>query len=163
MIGFEVDGQALKRVSMALAQEADGKQLKRDLAKNIRKSLAPAVAEARAGILSMPSKGLPVEGQPLRAAISRRIRAQAKLSGRYPGARVHVTKKGMPRGFELAARRTNRRKGWRHPVFGNTEVWAQQTGQPDWFDGPMRRGRSGYRRAVIAAMSEAARRITRKV
>ncbi len=163
MIALETDGQALKRVAMALRAEEDGKQLHRDLGKHIRKALAPAVAEARAGIRSMPSGGLPVEGGGLRQAISRRIRAQAKMSGRFPGARVRVTKRGMPRGFELAARRTNRRKGWRHPVYGNTDVWARQIGKPGWFDDPMRRGRTRYRAAVLTAMNTAARRITRKV
>ncbi|SNY29061.1 hypothetical protein [Paractinoplanes atraurantiacus] len=163
MIGVETDGQALKKVARALRDEEDGKALARDLGKSIRKALEPAVIEARAGIMGMPSMGLPVEGQPLRQAISRRIKAQARLSGRAPGARVRVTKKGMPRGFELAARRTNRRKGWRHPVHGNTEKWVQQIGQPGWFDDPMRRGRPRYRAAVLTAMNEAARRITRKV
>ena len=163
MIALETDGQALKRVALALRAEENGKALARDLGKNIRAALAPAVAEARAGINAMSSQGLPVEGQPLRQAIARRIRAQAKMSGRAPGARVRVSKKGMPRGFELAARRTNRRKGWRHPVFGNTDVWVAQTGRPGWFDDPMRRGRPRYRKAVLAAMNEASRRITRKV
>lgn len=163
MIALETDGRALKRVAMALRQEADGKQLHRDLGKSIRKALAPAADEARAGIRSMPSAGLPVEGGGLRQAIARRVRAQAKMSGRLPGARVRVTKRGMPRGFELAARRTNRRKGWRHPVFGDTDRWAQQIGKPGWFDDPMRRGRPRYRAAVLAAMNESARRITRKV
>jgi hypothetical protein len=163
VIALETDASALKRVAAALYAEADGKALRRDLGKNIRTALAPAVAEARAGIRSMPSGGLPTEGGGLRQAISRRIRAQAKMSGRFPGARVRVTKRGMPRGFELAARRTNRRKGWRHPVYGNTDVWAQQTGKPGWFDDPMRRGRPRYRAAVLAALNESARRITRKV
>jgi hypothetical protein len=163
VITLETDTSALKRVAMALRQESDGKALARDLGKNIRKALAPAVAEARAGIRSMPSAGLPVEGGGLRQAIARRIRAQAKLSGRYPGARVRVTKRGMPREFQLAARRTNRRKGWRHPVYGNTDVWTRQLGKPGWFDDPMRRGRPRYRAAVLAALNESARRITRKV
>lgn len=163
MIALEADASALKRVATALNAEADGKALRRDLGKNIRKALAPAVAEARAGIRSMSSAGLPVEGGGLRQAIARRIRAQAKLSGRTPGARVRVSKRGMPRGFELAARRTNRRKGWRHPVYGNRNVWVSQLGKPGWFDDPMRRGRPRYRAAVLAALNESARRITRKV
>lgn len=162
MIALETDASALKRVAMALRQEADGKQLHRDLGKNIRKALAPGVAEVRQGIRSMPSAGAPAEGGSLRAAIARRIRAQAKMSGRFPGARVRVTKRGMPRGFELAARRTNRKKGWRHPVYGK-DRWVQQIGKPGWFDDPLRRGRPRYRAAVLAAMNDAARRITRKV
>jgi hypothetical protein len=163
VIALEADVLALKRVAAALYAESDGRTLRRDLGKRIRKALAPAVADARAGILSMPSAGLHAEGGGLRQAIARRVRAQAKLSGRSIGARVRVSKRGMPRGFELAARRTNRRKGWRHPVFGHTDRWVAQVGKPGWFDDPMRRGRPRYRAAVLSAMNEAARRITRKV
>ncbi|GAA2681704.1 hypothetical protein [Actinoplanes palleronii] len=163
MITFGVDGQSLKTVAAHLAAQENGKLLKRELGAKIRKALQPAVAEARAGILAMDSGGLPLDGGGLRAAIARRVRAQAKLSGRFPGAKVHVSKRGMPRGFELAARRTNRRKGWRHPVFGNTDVWARQLGRPGWFDDPMRRGRPRYRRAVLEAMETVARQITRRV
>lgn len=162
MISVDFDGQALTTVARHLAEQENGRLLKRELGKRVRKALAPAVAEARAGILAMDSLGLPVDGGGLRQAIARRIRAQAKLSGRFAGARVRVTKRGMPRGFELAARRTNRRKGWKHPVFGNTNAWSQQIGRPGWFDDPMRRGKPRYRRAVLEAMGTVARKITRK-
>ena len=164
MIGLQVDRRDLDRIVRHLRAEENGAQLRRDLAKNIRHALRPAVAEAKASIRSMPSTGAlgKATGEGLRQAIARRVRAEARLSGRAVGARVKVRKTGMPRGFENAAKRTNRAKGWRHPVFGNRDAWAHQIGKPEWFDGPMRANRAEYRRAVRKAMADAARRITRR-
>jgi hypothetical protein len=63
------------------------------------------------------------------------------------------------RGFPNAPKRTNRAGGWRHPVFGNREVWITQHGKVDWFDRSFQ-GREGhYKAAVEAAMENMARRI----
>lgn len=162
MIGLTTDTDDLRDLARALGAEADGKKLRRELTTNIRKALAPAVAEAKSSILSMTSGGLAHDGPPLRAAIARQVKAQARVTGRSAGAKVRVTKKGMPREFAWAARRTNRSKGWRHPVYG-TDTWVSQTGKPGWFDDPMQRNRAMYRKAVREAMAQSARRITRRV
>jgi hypothetical protein len=162
MISVLVDSYDLKKLVAVLRTEENGKLLRRDLAKNIRRALAPAVREAKAGIMAMASAGIPAEGEPLRAAIARQVKAEARLSGRSAGARVKAKKRGMPRGFVNAPKRTNRAKGWRHPVHGR-DVWVHQIGRPDWFDGPMQRNKGEYRRAVIHAMGETARRISRRV
>jgi hypothetical protein len=160
VIEVRVDSSDLRRLGLALRVEENGKQLRRDLTKEIRRALAPAVAEARAGIMAMGSSG-PSAGVPLRAAIARQVRAEARLSGRTPGARVKAKKRGMPRGFVNAPKRTNRAAGWRHPVYGHG--WAQQFGRPGWFDEPMQRNKGAYRAAVIKAMGDTARRVTRRV
>lgn len=163
MIGLEVDTADLKRLSAALRAEENGAQLRRDLTTAIRRSLRPAVAEAKSSIRSMPSTGGlgKAAGGGLRQAIARRVRAEARLGGRTVGARVKVVKVGMPRGFINAAKRTNRAAGWRHPVFGR-DRWVHQTGLPNWFDGPMQRNKAVYREAVKHAMADTARRITRR-
>lgn len=162
MIKMSVDTEALKTLGKALGQEADGKKLRRDLAKNMRQALAPAVAEAKAGIMSMSSGGLPHTGAPLRSAIARQVKAEARLTGRSTGARVKVKKRSMPRGFLNAPKRTNSHKGWRRQVYGRG-VWVEQRGKPGWFDDPMKRSAPQARKAVLAAMNESARRIVRKI
>lgn len=159
MIELSADTQALQALAKKLGAEADGKKLRRDLAKEMRGALAPAVAEAKSGILSMSSGGLPHDGPPLRAAIARQIRAEARLSGRATGARVRAKKKSLPREFKNAPKRTNSRKGWRRRIYGR-DVWVQQKGEPGWFDDPMKRHRREYRAAVLSAMNSAAKRIT---
>jgi hypothetical protein len=159
MIGMTVDTSALQTLGRALGAEADGKKLRRDLAKNMRTALAPAVAQAQSGIKSMSSGGLPHTGPPLRAAIARQVKAEARLSGRSTGARVKARKKSMPRGFANAPKRTNSHKGWRRQVYGRG-AWVTQRGRPGWFDEPMKRNAKQYRAAVLAAMEQAAKRIS---
>jgi len=161
VIEYRVDASDLQRLTRALRSHEDGKALRRGLTKEIRGALAPAVAEAKSAILGMSSSGLS-EGGSLRTAIARQIKAEARLSGRSAGARVKAKKRGMPRGFANAPKRTNRAAGWRHPVYGR-DAWVQQLGKPGWFDDSMQGNRAAYRAAVIQAMGNVARQITRRV
>lgn len=165
MIGLRVDASDLRALGRALRVEENGKLLRRDLTKEIRRALAPAVKEAKAGIRAMSSTGGGLgkaNGPGLRQSIARQIRVEARLSGRTPGARVKAKKIPNVRGFANAAKRTNRARGWRHPVFGR-DVWAEQIGRPGWFDDPMKANAREYRAAVVRAMASTARRITRRV
>lgn len=159
---MEVDASALKALGAALGAEADGKKLRRDLAKEMRGALQPAAAAAKSSIMSMASSGLYSTGTPLRATIARGVKAEARLTGRSTGARVKATKKGMPREFANAPKRTNSAKGWRRRVF-RSDTWVTQMGRPDWFDQPMEQSAPEARAAVVRAMGAAARRITRRV
>lgn len=107
----------------------------------------------------MPSAGLEHDGEPLRSAIARRIVGEVRFSGRATGIRIRAKRKGMPRGFEHAPKRTNAKGGWRRPVYGNREVWVTQVGQPQWFDDVMSDQRPDARAKCLAAMEETARRI----
>lgn len=162
MIELSVDQQALQALARALSDEADGKKLRRDLAKNMRQALEPAKQEIRAGLMSMGTAGIPVEGPPLRTVVLQKLKAEARLTGRKTGARLRIPKKGMPRNFPNAPKRLNSKKGWRHKVWGR-DVWVQQMGKPEFFDRPTIQHKAEYRAAVLAAMNESARRITRRV
>lgn len=142
----------------ALRAEEDGKQLRKDLAKNMREALKPGAQEAKSAILGMVS--LSGGASPaLRPAIARKIRPEVKLGGRWSGARVKAFKTKNIRGFPNAPKRTNRASGWRHPVWGNRENWVTQHGKIEWFDRAFQ-GREGiYKAAVEQAMEDMARRI----
>ncbi|MDM4722748.1 hypothetical protein QTQ03_25280 [Micromonospora sp. WMMA1363] len=158
MIELSVDQQALQALGRALKAEADGKHLRRDLAQSLRDALQPALGEIRSGLMAMPASGaIPTEGGPLRTEVLKHLKAEARLSGRSTGARVRIKKRG-PRGFALAARRLNRKRGWRHRVYGR-DVWVRQIGKPKYFDDPLTERRSEYRAAVLAAMNATAARI----
>lgn len=163
MIRIEVKADDLAALARSIRNEVDGKKLVRGLTADIRKALRPAVDEAKSSIMSMSSLGIPAEGEPLRSAIARQVKAEVRASGQKAGARVKARKRGMPRGFANAPKRTNRVAGWRHPVYGSADNWAHQIGKPNWFDDAMRRHHRGVRDAVVHAMAESARRITRKV
>jgi hypothetical protein len=150
--------EGLAALTRAIRAEADGKELRRDLAKNMREALKPGAAEAKSSIMGMGSGGLRT-GPALRSSIARKIRPEVKLGGRWSGARVKAFKTRNVRGFVNAPKRTNRAGGWRHPLFGNREVWVQQHGKVDWFDRSFE-GREGvYKQAVEAAMENMARRL----
>lgn len=141
----------------ALRAEEDGKELRKDLAKNMREALKPGAQQAKNSIMGMVS--LHGATPALRTSIARKIRPEVKLGGRWSGARVKAFKTKNIRGFPNAPKRTNRASGWRHPVYGNRENWVQQRGKLEWFDRAFQ-GREGlYREAVEAAMNDMARRI----
>lgn len=154
--------EGLHALVRALREEEDGRQLRRELARNLRAALRPAAAEAKSSIMAMSSSGL-TSAPALRSSIARKIRPEIKLGGRWSGARVKAFKTPGIRNFKNAPKRTNRASGWRHPVFGNRDEWVQQHGKLLWFDRAFQ-GREGqYLHAVREAMDEMARRIASRV
>jgi hypothetical protein len=155
--------ERLTDLAKALKAEEDGKELRRELLRNFRTALAPARDAARAAIKSMPVKGRHgVGGQQLRAGIARRIVVQTRLSGKFPGVSLKAKKTPNIRDFSNAPKRMQRRKGFRHPVFGDTEWWVTQMGKPGWFDNAVDQRRGEYRRAVAQVLDEMAERIKRR-
>jgi hypothetical protein len=144
----------------AIRAEEDGKQLRKELAANMRDALKPGAQQAKSSVMGMIS----LHGaQPaLRTSIAKKIRPEVKLGGRWSGARVKAFKTKNIRGFANAPKRTNRAAGWRHPAWGNREVWVHQHGKLEWFDRAFQ-GREGiYKQAVEQAMEDMARRIANR-
>jgi hypothetical protein len=153
-VSVSVDGiQALGR---ALSAEADGKALRKELAKNMRGALNPAADRAKTGIMSMRSEGH-TSGPGLRTAIAKKIRPEVKLGGRWTGARVKAKKTPGLRGFANAPKRTQRPGGWRTKDWNGS--WRTQVGKFDWFDRAMAGRDDVYKQAVLDAMEAMARRI----
>lgn len=154
--------EGLAALVRALREEEDGKQLRKDLAKNMREALKPGAAEAKGSIMAMPTVGQRRSSPPLRTSVARKIRPEVKLGGRWSGARVKAFKTKNVRNFPNAPKRLNRPGGWRHPLFGNREVWVQQTGKVGWFDRAFEGREDQYRAAVERAMEDMARRIANR-
>jgi hypothetical protein len=146
----------------ALKAEDDGKQLKKDLLRNLRQALKPVQDEVKREINSMGSHG-GEHGMALRRTVARKVVVQTRMSGRSAGVRLIAKKTPGLRGFRNAPKRLNSKKGWRHPVMGDREDWVHQMGKPDWFDGPVRARRSEFRKAVADVLDEMADRIRRRV
>lgn len=160
---FTIDQRDMQIVAKALRAELDGKQLRKDLIREMKGAAEPARDEARAAVLAIPTSGGPRTGEPLRQAIAERTTTEVRLSGRSTGVRVRVKGRGMPRGFRFAGRMLNRPRGWRHRVFGR-DVWVSQTASsPRWFDGTMRRHRDEMKTAVREPLEAMARRIADRV
>lgn len=154
----------LVELARALKAEEDGKQLRKDLVRNLRTAVQPAAKGAKQAALAMPSKGH--AGPSLRRDVAKRIGVQVKTGGRSVGVKVRATGTRV-RGFTNAPRLLNSRKGWRHPNIGagrrgQSDWVAQRSPRPEWFDKEMRRRDPEYQRAVRAAMDDMAKRIARR-
>ncbi|MFF7180138.1 hypothetical protein [Streptomyces sp. NPDC008121] len=150
--------EGLDALVRAIRAEADGKQLRKDLAKNMRDALRPGAAQAKSGIMAMASSGAGT-GAGLRSGIAKKIRPEVKLGGRWSGARVKAFKTPGLRGFANAPKRTNRRDGgWRTLTYGR-EPWRTQFGKKGWFDESFVNDADRYRQAVHEAMEDMARRL----
>jgi len=159
-VELHVEEKGIKRLVIALRAEADGKKLRNDFIRELRKAVEPAKDDSKSAIMSMHSSGL-TRGAPLRAAIASQVKTEVRVSGDRSGIRVKAGRRGMPRGFGQAPRRTNAGEGWRHPVFGrDARIWVRQIGKPGWFDDTLSARRDEYRIAVHRAMEAAARRIS---
>ncbi|MGW3346800.1 hypothetical protein ACWDA3_26105 [Nonomuraea rubra] len=157
LISVEVQHKGLEALARVLKEQEDGKQLRRELARNMREALAPAATLAKSGIMAMASAG-PGTSPGLRSEIAKKIRPEVKLSGRWTGARVKARKIPGIRGFANAPKRTQSRKGWRTQSYGNG-VWRTQMGRIEWFDRALDGQQSRYRAAVLKAMEDMAERI----
>lgn len=158
-LGLELDAGNLRAVSRALRAEEDGKALRKELTKNMRDALRPGAAQAKSAIMSMAST-TPHAGPALKTAIARKIRPEVRISGKFPGAKIKAFKTKNLRGFPNAPKRTNRASGWRHPVYGNREVWVQQTGKAKWFDRAFEGQDAHYKRQVQFALADMVNRIS---
>lgn len=78
------------------------------------------------------------------------------------GVRIQVTAKGvkiiasssrLPDSQKSLPRHLDSDKGWRHPVFGNTENWVHQRGGP-WFAATITPKAPAFRAACVEAMEE---------
>lgn len=159
-VDLSIDTDDLRQFAAILNRAAEPKRLRRELAKDLRGALQPAVQQAKAGINAVGHDSRSRPSPAIRPAIGRNIRAEVRLTARTTGARVKVKKTRNVRGFLNAPKLMNRDK-FRHRVFGGEE-WVEQVGKPGWFDDPMQEGRARYRAAVQRVMEAWADRMTRK-
>lgn len=74
------------------------------------------------------------------------------LAFRVRAGNLPPSQRKLPRRWDLPG-------GWRHPVFGNREVWVSQIGHP-YFRTTVTNNRGQVTSAVVAAMAVAAEKIT---
>ena len=154
--------EGLNALVRAIRAEGDGKELRKDLARNMRDAMRPATADAKSAIMGMSSAG-PGTSPALRSAIAKKIRPEVKLGGRWTGARIKAFKTKNTRGFVNAPKRTNRPRGWRHLVYGREDSWVTQHGKAKWFDHAMDGIETNARDAVHQAMEDMARRLASRI
>jgi len=66
-VDVSVTHDGLDALVRAIRAEADGKELRKELATNLRAALQPAIGDARAGIMGMASAGMGTASPGLRS------------------------------------------------------------------------------------------------
>lgn len=155
MIELSLDQLALERVEAAITFEEDAKALKRDFGTQLKQAVDPALPVIASELMAMGGS-IPVS-PPLRMAVLSGLSTKVRYSGPAPGVRVAISRKGMPRGFDDAARKINQ-GSWSHPLWGRADS-VVQTGAEDFFDRPLQDRKAEMRRAVEQAIENMAERI----
>lgn len=159
LVDVTVSREGIQALTRAIRAEEDGKELRKQLAKDLRDALKPAADQAKAGIMAMHASGSR-SSPALRSSIARKIRPEIKLGGRWTGARVKARKTLNVRHFANAPKRTQAAGGWRAPSWGRS--WRVQHGRTDWFDHAMEADAARYRAAIHDAMEAMARRLAQR-
>ncbi|MEV7394349.1 hypothetical protein [Streptomyces sp. NPDC091215] len=129
-IGLRDSGD-LRRIGREL-RRMDDKELKKRFRKELRAAAAPLVPKVRASIRSIPSsRSYRPDG--LRGALSRATRLEVKTAGRQAGVAIRVDGRKMPAHMKSLPSMVEGKKRWRHPVFGNRDVWVDQAAEPYFY------------------------------
>ncbi|HEY5990543.1 MAG TPA: hypothetical protein VIV12_29750 [Streptosporangiaceae bacterium] len=133
-----LDSGDLKALNRAFKKAADGKELRAELRTGLRNVLKPIVPEVRAAFKASPSMGhggmsrKSRDRADLRVLLAKATRVEVKLTGRQAGARIRVDGRRMPDGLKGIPKAWEAEGGarWRHPAWGNRNVWVQQRSRP---------------------------------
>jgi hypothetical protein len=122
----------LKRIAAEL-RSTGNKQLKSEFGKELRAAARPMVPAVRRAIRQIPSKrGYSADG--LRGRMSKAVKLEVRTTGRDAGVRIRVDGRKMPdKQRALQSYMEGLKKPWRHPVYGNKEVWVKQDAHPYFF------------------------------
>jgi len=160
------DGEKDFRALAANLRRAGNGQLQLALRRNLRAAAQPVLGELRTAVQAVTvssSRGgtaHPDYSRQLRSRIAKALR----ISVAYRGVRFNVQGQAMgdPKyGAVLAKYMDSTLPGyqkWRHPVFGNTEVWEEQRGQP-WFFVTIMENAATFEAACVEAVNEVIREI----
>lgn len=181
---FKVEGSARFREAAKQLREAGRVDLRREMVSRMRVVGKEIVADQRAEVRNLrvtsppfyrggfrpewtPTgmRKLPVRRRPntrstgLRDRVARTLTVEIKTTG---NPRVRFISKGdkMPAGQQNMPRNMDKPKGWRHPVFGNWEMWVAQTGGP-WFWPPIKRKIRVFRERIDEAITATVEKIER--
>jgi hypothetical protein len=127
------DSGDLKRVNRQLREQANGKELVRDLRIGLRDVLNPIRDEVKRAYRAAPSGrgGTRRRGGSLRGLLAKATRTEVRTTGRMAGARIRVDGRKMPTGQRsIPAYWEGEKRPWRHPVYGNRQVWRVQPARP---------------------------------
>jgi len=120
-------GREVAKIAKAL--RAIDKKLPAQLRKDIRAAATPIVAKAKANARSLPVRS--TDANKIRAAVARGVGVQVKTG---KNARIRIVTRMPEKSEAIIPRGFDSPKGFRHPVFGNSDIWVSQIPEKsDWF------------------------------
>ncbi|MET9086167.1 hypothetical protein ABZX77_30550 [Streptomyces sp. NPDC004237] len=151
------DSGDMRRIAREL-RRMDDAELKKRFRRELRKAAAPLVPVVRASIRGIPSKRAYSPGG-LRGTLAKATRLEVKTTGREAGVAIRVDGRKMPAHMKSLPSMVEGKKRWRHPVFGNREVWVDQPKHP-YFYNVVRVAGPASRRAVNKVLDGISRDIS---
>lgn len=177
----------LRTLAGQLRGAGDG-DLVKELRAGIRKAAGPARADAREAVLALHVTGsgeattragggararegyatarLRTEWAKARArrntGLRQTVAAATGIRVRARGVRIEVDSSRLPPDQRTLPRHLESDRGWRHPVYGNRNVWAHERGGA-WFYPAMRRNVPAFHEALGQSMDVAAAKLAEKV
>lgn len=125
-------GTELRRISKELRTMGDGKEIKKRFSRDLRAAAAPLVPAVRSAIAAIPATSGDHTG--LRTEMARATGLTVRTTGRQASVSIQVDGRKMPSGRKaLQAYMEGLKRPWRHPVFGNRDVWVTQQPHPYFF------------------------------
>lgn len=156
--------EQLRALSKDLRRAEEGKEIRREMVRELKSTAGELVQYEKQVVLSMPSKGENARRgrRGLRRRFATATQARVRASGDNAGVSVLVNPKRMPAGQQNLPAYMNAEPGYerlRHPVFG-TDAWVQQPPWP-WFYAAARPFEGVAQRRLIAVLDKYADRIER--
>jgi hypothetical protein len=159
MLDFTVEPKSvadLRRMSTRVRRSMDGPALRRDAVKQLRAAVKPVERDVKAAALALPASA--GSAGVLRRRIAGAVGTQVRLSGRSAGVRLRVRKTPLGSAENLPQRMNTGQ--WRHPVYGNRDVWVTQHSRRGWFDATARAARPRVRRQVKQVFDDIERKLS---
>lgn len=119
----------------------------------LQREMAPLLAIVKARAMALPVRGTKHTGLRGRLAAGVVVRARGQHV-RVVAMAVDPTEAALPRGMD------NGLRGWRHPVYGNRDVWVQQRGG-SWFREPIANHQDAFERKLDGVIEQMANSIAR--
>lgn len=132
------------------ALERESSSASRKLTAALEEAAGPIIAKVQREALSLPAHGKKHTG--LRDRLASGVRVQPSGRSVRIVATAEPGEQALPRGMD------NGPRGWRHPVYGNRNVWVQQRGG-SWFREPIAEEGDTVERQLTDVLEEMAQNI----
>lgn len=126
--GVVYSGKTLRQISAEL-RKMDDKEIAKRFRKELRAAAAPMVPAVRTAISTLPSN----HDGTLRGLLKKAVTLQVVTVGKQAQVTIRVDGRKMPGHMKSLPAMVEGKKKWRHPVYGNRNVWVNQQPMPYFY------------------------------